>query len=92
MTLTLDTLLCQHEEALSTELEGRTVMMSVEHGEYFGTNELGARLWALLESPRTVSELCRTLESEYEVEPATCEADALAFLEDLLRKGLIRLG
>ena len=92
MTLTLDSKVRQHDEALSTELEGRMVMMSVEHGEYFGANELGTRLWTLLESPRTVSELCRAIEAEYEVEPATCEADVLAYLQELLGKGLIRLG
>ena len=92
MTLTLDTVVRQHEEALFTELEGRTVMMSVEHGQYFGTNELGSRLWALLEGPRKVSELCRAIQAEYEVEPATCEADVRAYLEELLGKGLIRLG
>lgn len=92
MTLTLDSLVRQDDEALSTDLEGRTVLMSVEHGQYFGANELGSRIWGLMEEPLSVAELCRRIVAEYEVEPAVCEADVLAFLEDLLEKGLIRLG
>jgi hypothetical protein len=68
------------------------VMMSAEHGMYLGLNEVGRRVWELIEEPREVGELCRTLESEFEVTPEICRAEVEAFLNELVENGAAALG
>ena len=76
-------------DALHAELEGETVMMSVARGEYFGLNSMGSRIWALLEVPHTLDELCARLLAEFEVEDARCRREVSGFLSELLRLGMV---
>lgn len=47
---------------ISTELaDGELVVLSLEDGMYYGLNAVGARVWTLLEQPRTVRELQESL-------------------------------
>lgn len=50
-----------------------------------------AAIWKCLENPITIADVCRALAQEFDIEPADCEADVLAFLEDLHDRGLIQL-
>jgi hypothetical protein len=57
---------------------------------YYGLDSVGARAWALLATPRRVSELVATLVEEFDVERERCTADLLALLDDLLARDLVR--
>ena len=59
------------------------VMMSADTGTCISLSETGGRIWELIEQPRGVSDLCRELAEEYEVEPAVLRSDVVAFLEHL---------
>ncbi len=83
MTILLSNLVCQGGDPVCAEIDGETVMMSIEEGNYYNLNSMGGRIWALIEQPMTVSALCETLRDEFEVEPAQCEAEVLAFLNAL---------
>jgi hypothetical protein len=48
-------------------------------------------VWNLLREPRRVEEILETLVAEYEVDPASCEADLLALLKNLHEEGLIEV-
>ena len=39
----------------------------------------------------SVRDLCHAIESEFKVERERCEADALAFLEGLIKDGLVQV-
>ena len=52
---------------VTSNLDGEIVMMSVEHGEYFGLDEIGTRIWEFLEKPVIVEELITSLTNEFEV-------------------------
>lgn len=52
-------------------------------------NETAARIWELLEAPRSVDELCEALEEEFEAEPAALRAEVEAFVADMGGKGLL---
>lgn len=83
MTILLSNRVCQGGDPICTEIEGETVMMSIEAGNYYNLNPMGGRIWALIAQPMTVSALCETLRGEFEVEPAQCETEVLAFLNAL---------
>ena len=68
------------------------VMMSVAHGLYYGLDAVGGRIWQLLDTPRTVGDICIALGEEFEVDDETCRADVLGFVADLVERGIVRAG
>jgi hypothetical protein len=68
-----------------------TAIMSVDKAVYFLMDATGSVIWGRMAEPTRVSDLCAALVTEYEVDPAACERDVLAFLDDLLARGLARI-
>jgi hypothetical protein len=52
---------------------------------------VGARIWELIQDPRTVNEIRDALLEEYDVEMERCERDLLAFLDQLAAETLIEV-
>lgn len=75
-----------------TAVDGETVMLSIDRGEYFGLGGAGGSIWEALEQPRTAGEICARLVAEYEVDPRACREDVAAFLRELLALGIVRQG
>ena len=76
---------------LSAEVGGEVVMMRVEIGNYVGMNEVGARIWQLIETPCSIDALCATLVAEFDVSPHECLADTTAFLDEMVKQGAVSL-
>ena len=76
-------------DQLSSQLDGEAVILHLPGGTYYGLDEVGARVWALVQEPRRVGDVCRTLLAEYDVDAARCERAVLALLKELARAGLI---
>ncbi|HEY4839569.1 MAG TPA: PqqD family peptide modification chaperone [Candidatus Acidoferrales bacterium] len=89
--ISLNSLVVAAKENLSCALGDEAAILQMRSGVYYGLNPVGARLWTLLAEPRTVEDLRETLITEYEVEPARCEEDLLALLENMHAKGLIEI-
>lgn len=78
-------------QVLCSELDGEALLLDQQSGTYYGLDEVGARIWALLgEEPRLEAVFERLLE-EYQVEPEALRGDLLAFVRDLAGRGLLRL-
>jgi hypothetical protein len=87
--LSVDTMLRRSDAVVSTEAGARTSMMDIVKGQYFGLEDVGARVWALLESPRSVGDIRDQLVREFEVDATVCEAELRPFLRTLLDQGLL---
>lgn len=74
---------------VTSNIDGEIVMMSVDNGEYYGLDEIGTRIWDLLENPLLVNELVEKLTEEFEVGKEDCTRDTLEFLNDLLSRNLL---
>lgn len=59
------------------------VVLNFEDGVYYSMDPVGARIWELVQEPRTVAEVQATLLDEYDVEPERCHAELLRLLEEL---------
>ena len=57
--------------------------MRLKEEDCYLLNEIGSRIWTLLEQPRCVAEVCSLLQEEYDVRPDICQQAVLAFLTDL---------
>lgn len=84
-----DSVVLQVEKIVSSDMDGETVMMSIENGKYYGMNEIGSRIWEIIEKPVSVSGLCDRLMDEFEVDREKCRDDVIGFLRELSEDGLI---
>jgi hypothetical protein len=75
-------------DQVSTELEGDVVILGLRSGGYFSLTNVGARIWALIQEPKTLEEVTDTIAAEYGEDPDVVEADAIEFLEHLTSVGL----
>lgn len=79
------------QSQVSCDLADEVVILTLETGMYYGLDTVGARIWHLIQEPRTVPELCDAIVQEYEVEPGRCERDLLALLQAFAANGLIEV-
>ena len=78
-------------DQLSTRLGEEIVILGLRDSVYFGLSDVGARIWDLIQTPRTVEEILNTLVAEYEV-TADAAAEGLdRLLRDLETRGLVAI-
>ena len=90
MAFTRDSFVVLSDEQVSTSLGDETVILGMRDGVYYGLDAVGARVWALVASPRRVSDLVQAITREFDVAPERCEEDLLALLEELSARELVR--
>lgn len=76
------------EGFVSTDMDGETVLMSIEHGSYFGIGGTGSLIWERLEQPQTEDALVEAVRVAYDVSEEDCRRDVAAFLATLIENGL----
>ena len=89
LKLTSSSIVVATTDQLSSELGGEAVILDMKAGVYFGLDEVGTRIWSLVQQPRCVADICAELQAEYEVERARCEAAVLTPLAEMSDAGLI---
>jgi hypothetical protein len=90
ISITTDTVLTRNPAILFNDFDDGIMMMDIESGLYFDVDPVGGRIWALLEQPSSLSEICKSLVNEFEVDEPSCIADTAEFLNDLVEKGLLK--
>ena len=88
-TLTADSCVVAARDQVSSDLGGEVAILDLQGGTYYGLDTVGARVWGLIQEPRTIEAIRDILVSEYEVEPDRCESDLIALLQSLADEGLI---
>lgn len=76
---------------MASDVAGETVILGLTAGRYYGLDAVGARVWQIIQAPTAVSDVRRTIVSEYDVEPERCEADLLALLQKMADAGLVEV-
>lgn len=79
------------EQHISADLSGEVVILNLDAGVYFGLDAVGARVWNLIQEPRTFNDIREILLDEYEVEPGRCEQELSALLRELAAAGLVEV-
>ncbi len=77
-------------DVLSGKFDDEVILLSRETNGYYHRGMPGSRIWELLESPRSVDELCAALQEEFEVDADTCRTEAREFIQDMVEKKLIK--
>ena len=78
-------------DQVSADLAGEAAILNLKSGVYYGLNAVGARIWSLIQEPKTVKDIRDTILNEYDVDPERCESDLLQLLQQLAAEGLIEV-
>lgn len=76
---------------LESRIDDDLVALDVDQGACYGFNATAARVWALIEQPRRLSEICQLLLGEYHVEAETCDRELRVLLARLEQDGLVAM-
>ncbi len=71
------------------EFDGELVILDLAKGDYFGVNEVGARLWVGLARGKSVKEIAAEFAPDYDVTPSRLVVDLLALANDFVGRGLL---
>lgn len=74
---------------VSTRHAETTVLLDLHQGLYYSLNELGWRIWEQVGVGVPIAQVVRLLRQAYDVPPDTFTGDVMAFVDHLLRAGLI---
>lgn len=87
----LETRVSKNRDIDDTDLDGEKVMMNLDKGQYFMMNEVGSRIWGIIEAPIQVRVIVEKLREEYDVDEQTCTDKVLEFLKSLSEADLIKI-
>jgi hypothetical protein len=79
----------QQDRVMMQRVEGDSVLLDIESGEYFSLNEVGGRVWELCDGNRSVAAIAEVICAEYDVPSETAVGDACELLESLAGAGLV---
>lgn len=65
------------------------IMISIDQGEYYSLNEVGARIWELCDGEHSIDQIVATLIGEFDEDPSQVDADARGLIDDLIKQGLL---
>lgn len=77
---------------MSAMVNDELVMMSVQTGQYFNLNAVGAHIWRLLESPQSLDAIVAALIDSYGAPESVIREEALAFLARLEAQDMVASG
>ena len=89
--MTGEMIAARRDGLIEAEVDGELVGLHIDNGYCYGFNPTATRIWALIGTPQTVTQLCETLAEEFEIEPDAARPDVLALLEELQRDKLVDL-
>jgi len=86
-----DQVVCKDKKTASRILAGEAIVLTPMSSRIYNLNETGSRIWAWLDDSPTVGELAARMQSEFKVDKEQAQADIIAFLEELVARGMVTL-
>ena len=87
----LDASVVATQRQLSTTLGDEVIILGLDDSMYYGLTDTGARIWELIQVPRTIADILTTLTAEFDVERDRAAADLETLLAALQSRGLIAI-
>jgi hypothetical protein len=91
MLLTPESIVKKNPTLLSTRVDNDVFILNPLRESYVGLDEIGRRLWDLMEAPTRVDRLCAQVAQEYQGDLLQIPADVMAFLNELNGEGLLEV-
>jgi hypothetical protein len=91
VTLSIDGKISIPDHVMFRELQGESVLLNLDTETYFGLDDVGTRMWAVLAEAATVGQAYEILLEEFDVDPDTLRKDLGALVDQLVEKGLFEI-
>ena len=88
----VDSVPLPNKEVIGRIVDNEAVLVSPGKGEIKVLNEVGTRIWSLIDGQRSVKDIAAIIHLEFKVSPAEAEDDTLAFIRQLVDKHIITVG
>jgi len=89
--LTLDTVLHIPGNVSFSIVGEDAFLLNTRTNKYFRLEEVGTRLWGLLNEGRSLKDAHRVILGEYEVDSGALEQDLLELIDELAGNGLVEV-
>ncbi len=86
---TLESRISIPQDVLFRDVDGEAVILNLATGKYFGLDQVGTRMWALLAQHKSISDAYHALLDEYDVTAEQLQHDLLNLVENLASHRLI---
>lgn len=78
-------------DILLQEVANEIVILNLADGQYYGLNEIGARVIQLMSRGEDINSINETLLQEFDVEQAVLEKDIQNLIEELRQHALVEI-
>ena len=78
-------------DTLIREVDGEAVMLNLSSERYFGLDDVGTRMVAVLRSSGSIQEAYEVLLAEYDADPELLRRDLHGLVEKLAEHGLLEV-
>ena len=89
--VTLASILTRSDKVLFQEVGGEAVLLDLDSEQYFGLDQVGTRIWDLLDGQSALEHVHATLCAEYQADPQRIGDDLLVLARALADAGLVRV-
>jgi Coenzyme PQQ synthesis protein D (PqqD) len=87
--VTAESVLVRKDRVLGKSSGGSLVLLDIDSGEYFSTNDVGGLIWDLADGSRSVSAIVGAVAAEYDVELDVVETDVMELVAELVDASLL---
>ena len=91
MSIELNTQIVRIQNVMTAPIDQEVVIFNLAKNNYVNLDEIGRRIWDLLETSQRVGDLCQQLSLEFDASPEQITADVLSFLNELQAENLIHV-
>lgn len=78
-------------EVMASNVEGETIILSIEPGRYYVLDQVGTQIWELVQHTITFEDLLDKITAEFDVDLERCAKDLQGFLQEMFDEGLIEV-
>jgi Coenzyme PQQ synthesis protein D (PqqD) len=92
MTITLDSTISRNPDMLFTAVNSENgYMLNIEKDHYFSLDDIGVRIWQILDQPQTIYEVAAQLATEFSVDKERVQNSVLTFAKQLVAHQVIHI-
>lgn len=89
--LTLESVPTHSPDVVAQVVRGEAILVLAERNKVKVLNELGTRIWEMVDGQQSIRQIAARLCQEYEVDLSQAEQDTLEFLAELDERGLLQV-
>ena len=84
-------LISRRASVVAADAMDEAILLDIDSGYFFQLNKSAARIWTLVEQPKSFADLCSEVRARYAVTPDHCRSQVSEFVAELRDRGLLEI-